>query len=351
MHLLRLFLLLLSFPLYAATPTPPPPPAPLQASVGGLLTLPLQHPNQALCGSSTTPSPLRLHLSGFATGLTPVGCDASSDRPSVTFRLSPETAGSNPVADSGWEMILRNPWSTHRAQFVRQFDASLLNAEGAAIQPSQPLQLTLVTPGRLAFGLLLIAGAWALLFHYGRRSSMLRDSNSTASDLARPYSLSRVQMAWWFGLVFTAYVFIWVMIRDWVALTPSTLGLLGISGATSLIATGIDQPGSGKPRTVDGTAGFCRDILTDVNGITLARLQMVIWNLALGGLFLGQVVANLRIPELDSSTLALLGLSASAYVGFKLPEQQTPASGATEGSQPEAPPSLPADDPKAGYSV
>lgn len=329
----------------------PPPAAPLQAQVGGLVTLPLQAPAPTLCSSPQPP--LRLQLSGFPTGLTPVGCDSTSATPSVTFHLSPETAGSDQAADRGWQMILRNPWRDHPQDFVRLFSATLHSADGTQLQPAQPLQLQLVTPARLGFGLLLIIATWAVLAHFGRHSSMLRDSNSTATDLDRPYSLSRVQMAWWFGLVFTAYVFIWLMTWDWVPITATTLSLLGISGATGLVAHGIDQspPTPGQPRrTVSGTAGFFRDILTDVNGITLARLQLVIWNASLGGLFLAQVLGNLRIPELDPSTLALLGLSASAYVGFKVPEQQNPSSpnGSTTTSQPPFPAASPVADTAAG---
>jgi hypothetical protein len=358
-------------PAPAPAPSPTAPAAPLQANIGGELRLPLSGAAASLCPQSST---LRLQLSGYATGLTPVGCDSDAAHPTVTFQLSPETAGNDQAVSRGWQTILGKPWSSHRNDFIRQFNATVHDANGQAVQPGLPLNLQLVTAKRLDFGLLLIAAMWAILIHFGRHSSMLRDSNSTASDLQRPYSLSRVQMAWWFGLVFTAYVLIWMMTWDWVPLTTTTLSLLGISSATGLVAAGIDQPGGKQARTVDGTAGFLRDILTDINGITLARLQMVIWNASLGSLFLVQVLADLRIPELDPSTLALLGLSAGAYVGFKVPEQQNPtpatdsstpqssspadtvattptaATAVSEGNLSSAPP-LPADDPKAGYGV
>jgi hypothetical protein len=322
---------------------------PLSAGIGQWLTIPLTQPDPALCASSGTPPALSLRLNGLDTGLPAVGCDGTADHPSVTYRLSPQTAGGNSGVDAAWQAILHNPWHTDQGHFVRSFELKLLKSDGTAVQKSQTLLLTLVTPQRLYAALALIAAVWLLLCLAGRRSSLLRDSNSNASGLARPYSLARVQMAWWFALVFAAYVLIWTLTRDWVPLTSTTLALLGISGATGLAASGIDQSagGAGTPRTVPASAGFFTDILTDVNGITLARLQLLLWNVTLGLVFLSQVFADLRVPDFDTSTLGLLGLSAGAYVGFKVPEQQ--AAAGTTGSS--AAPAVDNSDPKAAYGT
>ncbi len=324
-------------------------PATLSSAIGQWLHIPLAQPDPSLCPSSATPPSLSLRLNGLDTGLQAIGCDATPDQPSVTFRLSPDTAGGNSSVDAAWQAILHNPWHTDQGHFVRSFELKLLKADGTPVQKSQTLLLTLVTPARLYAALGLIAAVWLILFQAGHRTNMLRDSNSTASGLARPYSLARVQMAWWFALVFAAYVLLWTLTRDWVALTPTTLALLGISGATGLAASGIDQSANGAagtPRTVPASAGFFADILTDVNGITLARLQMLLWNVTLGLVFVGQVFADLRIPDLDTSTLGLLGLSAGAYVGFKVPERQVTGDSASPAATPVA-----NDDPKAAYGT
>ncbi|MBN1931550.1 MAG: hypothetical protein JW786_08090 [Desulfobacterales bacterium] len=64
------------------------------------------------------------------------------------------------------------------------------------------------------------------------------------------------------------------------------------------------------------------DLLTDANGISFHRLQMVIWTLVLGIVFIQQVLSNLALPDFDSTLLALMGISSGTYLGFKLPEQQ-----------------------------
>ena len=63
------------------------------------------------------------------------------------------------------------------------------------------------------------------------------------------------------------------------------------------------------------------DILTDKNGITLHRLQIVMWTLALATIFVVQVFLNLTFPEFDPTILALMGLSSGVYLGFKIPER------------------------------
>ena len=52
----------------------------------------------------------------------------------------------------------------------------------------------------------------------------------------KPYSLARTQMAFWFFVVIISYVFIWMVTSDLSNLTPSVLGLIGISAATGLSA-------------------------------------------------------------------------------------------------------------------
>lgn len=101
--------------------------------------IPLVQPDPALCPSNATPPALSLRLNGLDTGLQAVGCDATPDQPSVTFRLSPDTAGGNASIDAAWQAILHNPWQTDRGHFVRSFELKLLKADGTPVQKSQTL--------------------------------------------------------------------------------------------------------------------------------------------------------------------------------------------------------------------
>lgn len=68
---------------------------------------------------------------------------------------------------------------------------------------------------------------------------------------------------------------------------------------------------------------FGRDLLTDADGITLHRFQMVIWTIVIGALFCMGVYKELAMPEFSGTLLALMGISNGTYLGFKIPEKQT----------------------------
>lgn len=69
---------------------------------------------------------------------------------------------------------------------------------------------------------------------------------------------------------------------------------------------------------------FLDDLFSDENGWSFHRVQMGIWTLVLGFVFVGKVLDNLEMPDFDSTLLALMGISSGTYLGFKFPEQQPP---------------------------
>jgi hypothetical protein len=73
---------------------------------------------------------------------------------------------------------------------------------------------------------------------------------------------------------------------------------------------------------VPQTRGFFRDILSDSNGTAgLHRLQIFVWTIVLGIIFLVSVVTELSMPEFSATLLATMGISAGTYLGFKFPEK------------------------------
>jgi hypothetical protein len=143
-----------------------------------------------------------------------------------------------------------------------------------------------------------------------------------------PYSLSRTQMAFWFFLVITAFVLIWMIIGDTDTITPGVLVLIGISAGTALGATAID---SGKRKTTPEPAvgaeskGFLNDILSDGTGVSFHRFQIVVWTIVLGFIFSRRVLNHLAMPDFGANLLTLMGISSGTYLGLKLPEQFAPA--------------------------
>ncbi len=68
------------------------------------------------------------------------------------------------------------------------------------------------------------------------------------------------------------------------------------------------------------TRGWFRDLTTDNNGIAIHRLQVFAWTWVLGIVYVIGVYRDLAMPEFSPQLLALMGISAAGYVGFKYPE-------------------------------
>jgi hypothetical protein len=75
----------------------------------------------------------------------------------------------------------------------------------------------------------------------------------------------------------------------------------------------------------DVSMGFLRDILSDGNGVSFHRFQILAWTIVLGIMFLSSVYNGLTMPEFSASLLGLMGLSSGTYIGFKFPEQRLAA--------------------------
>ena len=222
------------------------------------------------------------------------------------------------------------------------------------------------------------------LINLASKSNVIRDHWIDASAIGiirapqlNPFSLARVQMAFWFSLVIASYFFIWLITGATDILTTSTLALIGISAVTALSAVVIDNnkgqdlvnqtsvlkdeenkliveiagitPSviAANPTmqailnqkvarltdvqsaikkntdvlTKNLSSGFLTDILTDENGVSFHRLQMAVWTIILGLLFIHSVYTRLSMPEFSSTLLALQGMTAGTYLGFKIPEK------------------------------
>jgi hypothetical protein len=150
------------------------------------------------------------------------------------------------------------------------------------------------------------------------------------------FSLARVQMMFWLVLVSGGFLYIWFVVGQWLnVMNSSTFALLGISGAAAGAALTIDSaknPPAGAaalaPVPMD-SQGFFRDIASDgASYIQLQRIQMILWTLILGGIFVYTVVIKLELPAFDSNLLALAGIVNGVYVALKT-QEKPPAPAAT----------------------
>ncbi len=185
----------------------------------------------------------------------------------------------------------------------------------------------------LGIGSLLLAIIWL-----AGKTNLIRVPGAKPVGGQTPYSLGKAQMAWWFVLIVASYLYIWLITENRDSLTPGVLILVGISAATGLgsqVAGGSKTPGAAPSQQladateaslpqlpvapVQVSKGFLADILGDENGVCFDRLQMAVWTVVLGLVFVIEVVNDLNMPDFSPTLLGLMGISSGTYIGFKLP--------------------------------
>lgn len=182
------------------------------------------------------------------------------------------------------------------------------------------LSLTVIpaTWGVVSLSLILIG--LALLIYLARNTNILRHSGPSSNPgKLRPYDVGRVQTAFWFFLISSSYLGLWLITGDLDTLTRPVLGLIGISSCTALAAHLMRKP---SVTMASVSAGFLADILSGDNGYSLLNFQMLAWSFALGIIFVASVYTDLTMPKFNGSLLALTGISSATYLGFKFLEQQ-----------------------------
>ena len=116
--------------------------------------------------------------------------------------------------------------------------------------------------------------------------------------------------------------FIWLITVADDTIPASVLALIGIGTATALGSALIDAGTNGPLPKPSPSKGFILDILSDENGVVFHRFQMAVWTIVLGIIFVYSVWKHLAMRDFDPTLLALLGISAGTYLGFKFPSMR-----------------------------
>lgn len=223
-----------------------------------------------------------------------------------------------------------------------------------------------------------------LIIWASRKSAILKDQLiPQISPDCQTYSLARTQMAFWFLIILWSFLYLLIAKGgDWTGIiTSQALALMGISGLTAggaavvekkrdtpedalndgLKALGLssyqdivalrqtiadlkEKARAGLTASEQATLndknlllqtytnrispfisqGWFKDLVTDIDGTALHRLQAFVWTVVLGGIFVYSVYTNSKhvMPEFDTNLLELMGISNAGYVGFKANESQ-----------------------------
>jgi hypothetical protein len=310
-----------------------------------------------------------LYLNGVPTGLHPER--NAPDEDTLSFFLRRE-AGADVAKQEesrqAWARILGRPDGLRRDLRVR------LALENDGLLPGE-LRRTLldIPPLWASLGAGVVVVALALFVWLAWATNIIRDTGpDPGPNERRSYSLARTQMAFWFFLVLASYLLIATITGDLGPIPGTVLGLMGIATATAVggVAVGMTRRTTAEadlprllgqqqqvhaalaaappaaaatpatdPRLAERaaldervreatartgpsvSAGFWRDLVSDADGPSLHRFQIVVWTVVLGGMFVVGVWQSLAMPQFDPSLLLLMGISAGAYVLLKVPEK------------------------------
>jgi hypothetical protein len=208
---------------------------------------------------------------------------------------------------------------------------------------------------------LILAVISAIVIVVAIKSSMLRNAvfnndnfcmladNGGKTKPRAAFSLGRSQLAFRTVIVISSFIYVYLNAspQEYTApvLATVNLTLLGIAAGTTIASKVIDNSqkdtqGNSIPQQDYPSEGFLIDIISDEKGVSIYRLQSVIWTLIIGAIYIAYVSGKSKMPDdtvITSQLLILMGISSSTYVGLKTTENTSaPVSATTTNLAPPA---------------
>jgi len=182
------------------------------------------------------PSDLVLFLNGRPLAKVNGVPAAASDSNWVSFDLRRSEESSE-----AWAALLGRPG---RQEF-RGATVSVGFPDKQAVRAEPNAQMTinlrLYYWGWAIFSLLALLITLASFVYLAKRTGIIRDSGpAQVAVTQRPYSLAKIQAAFWFFLVIGSFIFLYLITGDYNTITEQALILIGIGTGTALGAAMID---------------------------------------------------------------------------------------------------------------
>jgi hypothetical protein len=191
------------------------------------------------------------------------------------------------------------------------------------------------------------------------RNQVFNESNflalASSEGISNPkpaFSLGRSQLAFWTVIIVSSFIYVYLDASPQTYSAPVlaevNLILLGIAAGTTVASTVIDgsqkdAQNGGIPQQDYPSQGFLRDIISDENGVSIHRLQNVIWTIIIAVIYIAYVAAKSKMPDdqvITNQLLILMGISSGAYLGLKTTENQAPAANTPANAAPVTPSSV-----------
>jgi hypothetical protein len=233
-----------------------------------------------------------------------------------------------------WDIVYDSPWDySHSGKIGLGYEDRVFTAlhprKGGTIRLEliQPATLWIAVLGTIALGLgLLLLGtrSWLMRTTTGRPPADAAAPGATIQAARPPFSLAKVQMAWWTFVILGSFLVIYCVSGEMPDISTTSLALLGISsGTTALNAliTSSSDPGD-QPTVPETSRGWLTDILSDDHGLSINRLQQAVISLLMGYFFIRTVYNTVAMPVWTDNQILLLGISNATYLGLKWQENR-----------------------------
>lgn len=165
--------------------------------------------------------------------------------------------------------------------------------------------------------------AWLIFNAWGRARGIQGDlilriicsPNGTAS-------LSQFQIMLWTLVVASSTIYVMALSGSLIDIPATMLGLLGISGISTLgakLSAGVGTPSPNPPDPTPQTPRWSDLVIAGggSNEIDVTRLQMLLFTLIAAVFVAMKVFDQSQIPEIPSGMLSLMGLSNGVYLAAK----------------------------------
>lgn len=218
--------------------------------------------NLAEWAATNDPKKIVPYLNGLSLrGNYPEEIDTSKNQLSFHLRVLPENK-------HAWIDLLGAPTSIRRA-VTFSVGGENQSPFDSVYDLGNPVELTVISPWYGVIALIVVVVTFTVFIWLARKTNIIREPGpKPAGTQLRPYSLGRAQMAFWFLLILSAYVVVWLITGALDTITPSLLALMGISAGTGLseamIDSGRDAANQGQLRDRTAEKGVLEQDISQV---------------------------------------------------------------------------------------
>ncbi|WP_321945386.1 hypothetical protein [Paraburkholderia sp. J10-1] len=307
------------------------------------------------CQSLAVVQKYRLLVNGAYTGIAAQGCQNvalpdGSTAGQIQFLLRKDSDPPAPETAAAWRTLIGEPWQGQGTPTEREIAFGVSDEAGNEIPVMDGTQTFRWSPvwKMIAGGAVFVAVIFIFVL-LARQTALLRDVGSTTSVPLnrRTFSLARTQMAWWTLIIVGSYIYEWLASGVMPPLSAQALALMGIYSVLTVGSRSVDL--ARDTQFPPSVPRFFSDLVSDESGVAIHRLQMLIFTVIVGLMFVYQVLTTVSMPALEPYTLAVIGISGATYIGLKSTEPQPKP---VDPAQPATPADTPASSNgiKSGYA-